>query len=125
MSGKPHRIKKLQQKELRKAAQVETSKKNRYTKKDSENLFDLKPFHLEKAKDMLYSWKKEVEHIHLKNKPHHHKRTTPGSVDAENPLTISGHSINNKFMKKEKKSDIQKASDIGRKYLHNNYKRAA
>ncbi|MCH9617817.1 MAG: hypothetical protein SP4CHLAM5_11600 [Chlamydiia bacterium] len=123
MGNKPHRNKKLMKKALRKAAQIDTSKKN--SPKKYHHLFDLKPFHQNTAKEMLYNWKKEVEHIHLKNKPHHHKRTTPGSVDAENPLTISGHSINDKTMKTGLKTDIQKAADMGRKYLGYHYKKAA
>jgi hypothetical protein len=125
MSNKPHRNKKIMKKALRKAAQVDTLKKSTATKGTPVNLFQLKPFNPETARDMLHSWKTEVEHIHLKNKPHHHKRTTPGSVDAENPLTISGHSINDKSMKTHQKTDIQKSNDLARKFLRNNHKKAA
>ena len=119
---KPHRMKKLAEKAQRQAstrpsgyAEGETS----YTS------FSLKPFHAETAKEMLLYWKKEQEHFHLKIKPHHHKRTTPGSVDAENPLTISGHSIADKTMRTKNKGTTQKSCDQNRKYQRNNHKKAA
>lgn len=119
---KPHRMKKLSKKAQRRASNTHSS----YEGKEMDyNTYSLKPFHAETAKEILLYWKKEREHMHLKIKPHHHKRTTPGSVDAENPLTISGHSIDDKSMKTKKKRNTQKSFDQNQKYQRNNHKKAA
>ena len=119
---KPHRLKKLTKKAVRQA-RVTT---NNYSESENyHNYLSLKPFNYQMAKEMILSWKKEREHMHLKIKPHHHKRTTPGSLDAENPLTISGHSIDNKTIKTKNKRNTQKSLDQARTQQRNSQKKAS
>ncbi|MCH9811877.1 hypothetical protein K0U07_03825 [bacterium] len=119
---KPHRMKKLTKKAMRKASNTTSSS---YENHSYYNSFSIKPFNKERAKEMLRSWKKDQEHMHLKIKPHHHKRTTPGSVDAENPLTVSGHSIDDKTMRTKTKRNTQKSLDLARKEQRNSHKKAS
>jgi hypothetical protein len=126
MGNKPHRTKKIQMKALRQFSQIDisTKKDKEAIKVDSSCKF-LKSFHKKIAIEMLRDWKKTVEHVHLKNKPHHSKRTTPGSVDAQNPEVITGNHNIDKRTKLFHKGDIVKSADLGRKYLRNSYKKAA
>jgi hypothetical protein len=126
MGNKPHRVKKLQMKALRQFSQIDISKKSdkEAVKIDSSCKF-LKSFNKANAIVMLRDWKKTVEHVHLKNKPHHSKRSTPGSVDEQNPEVISNYKNKSKAIKIFHKGDIVKSNDLGRKYLKSNFKKAA
>lgn len=126
MGNKPHRLKKMKMKALRKFSKIDVSKKATHeTIKTHNNMLLLKPFNKKTASEMLKAYKKTIEHIHLKNKPHHHKRTTPGTVDEEAPQTIIRHHNIDKSMKKWHKGDIQKSAEIGRKFIHSSWKKAA
>lgn len=125
MGNKPHRIKKLQQKALRKAAQLDVSKNRNKEAYKAHMVSNLKPFNMTTAKEMLMFFKKDIQHIHLKHKPHHSKRTTPGSVDAENPQVMTGHDIHDRSMKKWHAGDTQKSADFGRKHFQQSWKKAA
>lgn len=122
MGNKPNRIKKMKNKALRRFSQVSlnTEKASTMSKMSS-----IKPFNFSNAKMMIQNFKKEVEHVHLKNKPHHHKRTTPGSVDADNPMTKTGHETIDKTMKNWQKKATQKSSDLSKKYFDNSSFRKA
>ncbi|MCH9621605.1 MAG: hypothetical protein S4CHLAM20_10290 [Chlamydiia bacterium] len=124
MGNKPNRLKKLKNKALRKFSQIDV-KKDKYKNTTFQRIYDIKPFNAQNAKEMLKDFKKQVEHVHLKNKPHHHKRTTPGSMDAENPYTKTGHENMNKTMKTWQKGSTQKSSDLSKKYFKTTWKKAA
>lgn len=78
------------------------------------------------AKQMLADWKNVVEHVHLKNKPHHGKRTSPGSVDVENPKLITGHHNFDETMKNVNKGNsVKNARTAGKIDKRNSRKKAA
>jgi len=125
MGNKPHRNKKLQLKALRKFSHLNSKEVTSPSLKTIKTVFSLKPFNQTNAKEMLKFFKSEVEHIHLKIKPHHHKRTTPGSVDPEKPQTITGHHNQDKMMKIFHKGDLVKSADLAKKYFRASWKKAA
>ena len=125
MGNKPNRIKKMKNKALRKFSQIDVSKPSK-TAMTWNKIASLKPFNHNNAKEMLRNYKQEIEHVHLKNKPHHHKRTTPGALDAENPHTLTGHENNHRMKKTWQKGCTQKSADLSKKYFkRNNWKKAA
>ena len=124
MGNKPHKIKHLQNKALRKFTQIDESA-SAAVKKTHEMKSSIKNVNTKNAEIMVKDFKKTNEHKHLKQKPHHHKRTTPGSVDAENPKVITGHEIKDKDLKKSNKASTQKEEALKRTFLHHKTKKAA
>jgi len=115
----------MKNKALRKFSQIDVSK-DKSMPKVVQRIENIRPFNFNNAKMMIQSFKKEVEHIHLKHKPHHHKRTSPGSLDSDNPHTMTGHENMDKTMRVWKKAAAQKSSDLSKKYFkRDSWKKAA
>ena len=122
MGNKPHRLSRLTFKEIRRSTQKEITKKQEQSiRKTHTRTTHIKPFNHTTAKTMLKHFKNNVEHMHLKTKAHHSKRTTPGSLDAESPTTMKNYHRSEKSHNITQEANIQKSMDLWRKY----YRRAA
>ena len=122
MGNKPHRLSRLTFKEIRKSTQKEITKQQENSiRKTHTRTTNIKPFNHVTAQTMLQHFKNNIEHMHLKIKPHHSKRTTPGSVDAESPTTMKNFHRSKKGENVSQQVNVQKSMDMWRKY----YRRAA
>ncbi len=124
MGNKPHRIKKMQQKVLRKASQEVLSENHSLEIEKREILSVLKPFNKNEVKEMLTAFTKNSIHLYLKNKPHHSKRSTPGDVDHEVPRIMNSRTLEEKNLKKWQLAGLQKSSDRARKHSKDTWKKA-
>lgn len=124
MSNKPHKLKHLKNKALRKFTQIDPNESEE-TQKIHNQKSSIKPVNHENSKERLRDFKKEGEEHYKKTKPHHSKRTTPGSVDPENPQIVTGHEIGDKDIKRVNLASSTKGQDQRRKAQRNHKKKAA
>ncbi len=124
MGNKPHRVKKMQQKALKKFSQVDLARNQNNKTVTITQVADLKPFNAGLAKETLSLFKKDITHIYLTHKPHASKRTTPGDVDKQVPRIMNSRTFEDKNKKKWQKSGLQKSTDNARKHFKDTWKKA-
>ena len=132
----PHRAKHQVRKAVRKAQRATSlTRKDKTKRAQAKQIQELndkielkdgwKAENAQKHLEILNLFKRQVESSYLKDKPHHSKRSGPGTIQGEGPYNQFHHHMGQQLHKRASLS-MEKSKDIGRKYIKNQkYKKAA